>query len=55
MSRSLFRSSLAVASAAATALVLVACSEPSEGGSEASDASTAASDGEQVTITVYTS
>ena len=55
MSHSFFRSPLAVASAAATVLVLVACSEPSEGGSEASDASTAASDGEQVTITVYTS
>ena len=55
MSHSFFRSPLAVASAAATVLVLVACSEPSEGGSEASDASTPASAGEQVTITVYTS
>lgn len=55
MSRSFFRSSLAVASAAATALVLVACSEPTEGGSDTDADSTAASGDEQVTITVYTS
>src|SRR5699024_2492442 len=53
MSRSILRSSLAVASAAATAFVLVACSEPTEGGSDAD--STASSSDEQVTITVYTS
>ncbi|HJG64600.1 MAG TPA: ABC transporter substrate-binding protein [Corynebacterium stationis] len=53
MSRSFLRSSLAVASAAATALVLVACSEPTEGGSDAD--STASSSDKQVTITVYTS
>ena len=55
MSRSFFRSSLVAASAAATAFVLVACSEPTEGGSDAAADSTGASGDEQVTLTVYTS
>lgn len=55
MSRSFFRSSLVTASAAATAFVLVACSEPTEGGSDAAADSTGASSDEQVTLTVYTS
>ncbi|MFH0411288.1 ABC transporter substrate-binding protein [Corynebacterium sp. L4756] len=54
MSRSLIRRSLATASAAVTALVLVACSEPSEGGDTDAE-TTAASGDEQTTITVYTS
>src|SRR5699024_4434668 len=53
MYRSFFRLLLTIASDTTTTLVLVACYESTEGGSDAD--STAVCGDEQVTITVYTS